>query len=221
MNMDDEQGAHRVDANVVSRGVARRLAASSGAGISADELDHRLGFDLGYRDGLARATAEAETAAIEARVNWEAQAQVQLDTALAELRTAQERLSVAADAMNVACLDERDWAVGLAVEVAYAAVARLLGERHAQNDLIAAHCARVVQDIPERPLRLRVSPDDVEAVSQHVNGVGVEADERLSRGECVLETPRGRVVAGLAERLSVLRDTLLAAVGASSGSPGA
>lgn len=221
MNMDDEQNAHRLDANVVSRGVARRLTASSSAGISADELDHRLGFDLGYRDGLARATAEAETAAIEARVNWEGQAQVQLDTALAELRTAQERLTAAADAMNVACLDERDWAVGLAVEIAYAAVARLLGERHAQNDLIAAHCARVVRDIPERPLRLRVSPDDVEAVSQHVHGVDVEADERLSRGDCVLETPRGRVVAGLAERLSVLRDTLLAAVGNGSGSPGA
>ena len=221
MNMDDEQSARRVEANVVSRGVARRLTASSGAGISADELDHRLGFDLGYRDGLARATAEAETAAIEARVNWEAQAQVQLDTALAELTTARERLTVAADALNVACLDERDWAVGLAVEIAYAAVARLLGERHAQNDLIGALCARVVQDIPERPLRLRVSPDDVEAVSAHVRGMSVDGDERLSRGACVLETPRGRVVAGLAERLSVLRDTLLAVVGAGSGSSGA
>lgn len=210
--MDEERAAHRLDAASVNRGTTRRLVASSEASASADELDHRLGFDLGYRDGLARATAEAETAAIEARVNWETNAQAQLDAALAEVETARERLTAAADAMHVACLDEREWAVGLSVEIAYAAVARLLGERHARGELVGAMCARVVHDIPERPLRLRVSPDDFEAIAPHVHGVSVEADARLSNGACELETPRGRVVAGLAERMNLLRDTLLAAM---------
>jgi hypothetical protein len=68
VNRDEERAPHRLDAASVNRGTTRRLAASPNVGGSADELDHRLGFDLGYRDGLARATAEAETAAIEARV---------------------------------------------------------------------------------------------------------------------------------------------------------
>lgn len=212
MNMNEERAAHRLDAASVNRGMTRRLAASSEAGASADELDHRLGFDLGYRDGLARATAEAETAAIEARVNWETHAQAQLDAALAERETARERLTAAADAMSVACLEEREWAVGLSVEIAYAALTRLLGERHARGELVGAMCARVVHDIPERPLRLRVSPDDLEAISPHVHGVSVEGDVRLSSGACEIETPRGRVVAGLAERMTLLRDTLLAAL---------
>jgi flagellar biosynthesis/type III secretory pathway protein FliH len=214
--MSDERPAHRLDAASVNRGTARRLVAPTEIHASADELDHRLGFDLGYRDGLARATAEAETAAIEARVNWETTAQAQLDAALADLEVARLRLTAAADAMNTARLDERDWAVGLAVEITYAAVVRLLGERHAQGELLGPMCARVVHDVPERPLCLRVAPEDLEAIAPHVNGVNIEVDARLSSGACELDTPRGRVVAGLGERMTLLRDTLVSAIGVAS-----
>jgi flagellar biosynthesis/type III secretory pathway protein FliH len=140
---------------------------------------------------------------------------------LAEQDAARGRLAAAAEAMSVACLEERDWAVGLSIEIAYAAVAQLLGERHAQRELVGAMCARVVRDMPERPLRLRVAAEDIESVSPHMQGVTVEVDTRLSSGACELETPRGRVVAGLAERMTLLRDTLLAAMDAAPVSTGA
>lgn len=218
MNAFDERPARRVGAASVSHGSARRLGVPMGEGApTVQELDHQLGFDLGYRDGLARATADAETRAIEARTAWEAEARLQQDEALAALDHARVACLAAASAMGEACEDERAWATGVAVEIAYAAVVRLIGQRHAMRDLMGPLCEAALREVVERPLHLRVAPSDVESVSPYVTGASIAADERLSPGACELDTPRGRVVAGIAERLTLLRDTLLAGLVESEG----
>lgn len=188
---------------------------------AAQELDHELGFDLGYRDGLARATAEVETAAIEARLAWEAQAQARQDEAMAALERARLACDAAAEAMAGACADEREWATGIAVEIAYAGIVRLLGQRHADSELLGAFCAAASREVAERPLRLRVAPCDFDSVVAHAGAATVEADDRLAPGSCELDTPRGRLVAGVAERLTLLRDALLDSLrGANEGMRG-
>lgn len=220
MSTSGDAPARRLGAGSVSHGGVRRLSVSSErAGPSEQELDHQLGFDLGYRDGLARASVEVESAAVEARLAWETEAQARQDDALRELASAQAGCVAAAEAMAVACTDEHAWAAGAAVEIAYVAVVRLLGQRHASRDLVASLCIAAAHDVAERPVRIRVAPADLESVVPHVAGATVEADDRLAPGSCELDTPRGRVVAGVNERLTLLRDAFVAGLAEHEGTP--
>lgn len=210
--MTGDGAGRRLGAAAVSRGMSRRLSATPEATPSPQELDHQLGFDLGYRDGLARATAEVETAAIEARVAWESAAQARMDEATAALESAQAACRAAAEAMADACADERAWATRVATELAYAAVIRFLGDRHASKELMGALCATALEDVHARPILIRIAPADYDSVAPHVGSATVEADDRLLPGACELDTPRGRVVAGVAERLTLLRDAWVASL---------
>lgn len=211
MTAFDEGRARRVGAASVSHGGGRRLLASPETAVpGAQDPDYQIGFDLGYRDGMAHATAEVETASIAARLAWESQAQSQHDQAMESLAAAQEACAAAAEAMAGACADEHAWATGAATEIAYTAVVRLLGQRHVTRELMASLCVAASREIPERPVRIRVAPTDFDGVVAHAGGVAVEADDRLAPGSCELDTPRGRMVAGVAERLTLLRDALVA-----------
>lgn len=203
----------RLAAGSVSQGSLRRIGGgASVAEPSADELDHRLGFDLGYRDGLSRATAEAETAAIEARVAWEAAAQARHEAVLAELVAARDACHAAATAFEDARDEDRSWAAALATEIAYAAVVRLLGARHADKRLMAEYGAQLVAIVGRDATTLRVAPDVLDDVRTCVTTIPVEADASLEPGGCMLEGSRGQWRAGLRERLDLLRDGLLVAL---------
>lgn len=218
MKAFDGGAARRVGAASVSRGGGRRLLASPEKAVpGAQELDHQIGFDLGYRDGMARATAEVEIASIAARFAWESQVQSQHDEAMESLAAAQEACVAAAEAMAGACVDEHGWAIGVATEIAYAAVVRLLGQRYATRELMASLCVAASREVDERPVRLRVAPADFDGVVAHANGIAVEADDRLAPGSCELDTPRGRMVAGVAERLTLLRDAFIAGLSDEQG----
>lgn len=203
----------RLAAASVSHGMARRIGASvPPVEVSADEMDHRLGFDLGYRDGLSRATAEAETAAIEARVAWEASARAEVDAVIEELDAARKACAAAAHALGSAHDDERAWATTIATEIAFAAVVRLLGARHAERALVGDYCAQLIASAGRDVATLRVTPEAVDEVAAHVTTVPVIADPTLEPYGCVIEGNRGQWRAGLRERLDLLRDGLLAAL---------
>lgn len=209
MNTADNM-PRRLTAGAISHGVTRRIGpVRTTAEPTADELDHRLGFDLGYRDGLATATAEAETAAIEARMAWEAAAQGQLDAALVELDTVRSACREAARALGEAHDGDRTWATMLATEVAYAAVVRLLGERAADRPLLGEYCAHLVATTGHDAAALYVAPAVLDEVRAHVTSVPVRPDAALECSGCRLEGERGQLRAGLRERLDGLRDALL------------
>jgi flagellar biosynthesis/type III secretory pathway protein FliH len=205
-----ESAARRLDGASISHGPGRRLGEHAAPSHPTDtELDHQLGFDLGYRDGMARATHEATASAEEARLAWQAEAQTTLDEAIAALGRERETLQTVADAWRARLDDDRAWAETLVVQATYAAVVRFFGERHTADDLIGPLCAETLRQLPDRALRLRVSPNDVDAVRSCVGDTLVEADERLIPCACEVDTPRGRTVAGIAERMDILRDGLL------------
>ena len=201
--------AKRLHAAEVRQGEARRLGEVSPVE-NEREIDYGLGFDMGYRDGLSRATKEAEARSEEARQQWIAEASERVEDELAALRAARDALASAASAWRTRTEEEDAWASAIVVEAVHAVVLSYLGRRGVDASVIAELCAQTLRDMPERELVVRVSARDVEAVSNEVGHLAeVRADERLAAGECEVESPRGRLVTGIAARMDILRDELL------------
>lgn len=95
------------------------------------------------------------------------------------------------------------------VEVAYAAVVRLLGASAADRELLQAHCLSVAREFGDPPATLRVSADDLELLDIAALPLPVEPDRRLESGQCVIETGRGQFDCGLDVRLDAIRQAFL------------
>ena len=102
----------------------------------------------------------------------------------------------------------------IAIEVAFAATARVLGKAAVDHSLVVALCREVVAEYQQRPAILRVSADDVEVVAGQLRDeeVRVVADSRLVSGQCRLETHKGLYDTSLEVRLGAIQQALIAAV---------
>lgn len=96
------------------------------------------------------------------------------------------------------------------VEVAYAALVRLLGESAADRELLQAHCLSVAREFGDPPASLRVNAHDLELLDIAALPFSVEADRRLESGQCLIETGRGQFDCGLDVRLDAIRQAFLA-----------
>jgi flagellar biosynthesis/type III secretory pathway protein FliH len=74
-----------------------------------------------------------------------------------------------------------------------------------------------LSDVTQRPAVLRLHPDDAELATTLAEGadVRIEADNRLARGQCRVQTRRGDYDTSLADRLDALRLALLDGLDAS------
>lgn len=95
------------------------------------------------------------------------------------------------------------------VEVAYAALVRLLGASAADRTLLQAHCLTVAREFGDPPATLRVSAHDLELLDIAVLPLPVEPDRRLKSGQCLIETGRGQFDCGLDVRLEAIRQAFL------------
>lgn len=124
------------------------------------------------------------------------------------------------DSMHGALAAGINGAEEVIVEIAFEAVAKILGEALAQRDGVQAAVREVVRGVREREhLVVRVSPRD----HQLLAGVGVlpkngdaprlelVADERVELGGCLIETGGGTLDGRLETQLQRLRDTLVSA----------
>jgi len=134
------------------------------------------------------------------------------DAAVARLQTSEERLRQFMAAMQGALDRHADVAETLAVEVAYASVIRLLGEKSADRSLMLDLCRAVVREYGHPPATLRISEADLNLLETHQLDIPVEVDRRLAPGQCVIDTARGQFETGLDIRLAALSKALLAAV---------
>jgi flagellar assembly protein FliH len=164
---------------------------------------YRDGFDDGLADGQQAGRAEVE--AIE----------TQLREALAAAELNKERWSAAlaalAEAFQTARVRERAAAEEVAVEVAFAALCRLLGEAHAEGQLVAGLCRTLLAESRlASPARLHLAPQDVPADSAHLPGLQVVPDPQLSPGMCLIRTDEGDLEGGIESRLSDMQETFLA-----------
>lgn len=168
-------------------------------------------LDAARRDGLARglANAEAEIAkrveAIAGKLRDEhARAQDALQVRIGELRTLSAAL---ADAVVVHRRDCQD----AAVEAAFSALVRVLGDKAADRSLMPALCAQVLQSRGAGPVTLRLAPSDCALVDAGED-VRVVPDPALAAGRCVVETSRGGSDTGLDVRLDAVKNAFLEAL---------
>ncbi|MCC4590146.1 hypothetical protein LL974_03230 [Xanthomonas campestris pv. cannae] len=106
----------------------------------------------------------------------------------------------------------------VAVEVSYAAVAKVLGQQYANRTLMQAICQQAVQTAKHRVAAVRLAPQDA---ALGLAGLSVIADSMLSAGQCVIETAAGHYEIGLDVRLEALKVALLAGFAAHVAERGA
>lgn len=166
-----------------------------------DEARDR-GFDEGMKDAAREIDRRVEKIAGQLRRD-QAEEAGRLQERADALRTLAQGM---ADAM---ARFERE-VEAVSVEVAYAALVRLLGSHADKRDLLQAHCLVVMHEFGEPPATLRVSERDLELLDLAALPFPVESDRRLAPGQCTVETSRGQFDCGLDVRLEAIAHAFLA-----------
>ena len=166
--------------------------------------------DDGYSAGMKLAEDE-----ISKRVSKAEQAIA--DTHAAEgqrLREANEQLARLLRAVPEAMAENDAQMEPIAVEAAFAATLRVLGEVATQRPLIVEVCRQALDEYRLRPVVLRVAADEAEALADLVEdgAVRIVADAHLMAGQCRLETHKGLYDTSLEVRLEALMQSFLRAL---------
>lgn len=162
----------------------------------------------GYRDGLRKAQGEIQERANEA----EKRARRALDDERSKLEGHREQMRNALEALNQAVEHMRGECETAVVEIAYAALVRMLGRAQEQRPLVVEVCREVLDEYRLRPVVVHLSDVDAEVVQQAglaAEGVRIAADPQLRRGQCRIESHRGQYETGLEARLEALKQAFL------------
>jgi len=166
-------------------------------------------FDQAREHGLSEGLKNAEQE-IQKRVEEiEARLAQAHQKAVAELRTQQELFQKLITNVKTSVEQHATEAEAVAVEVAFASVIRLLGDKAADHTLVAALCAAVANEYGHGAATLHVSEAD-RVMFESVNiGIAIEVDRRLQSGQCIIETTRGQFDCGVDVRLEALKKAFL------------
>lgn len=166
--------------------------------------------EAGHAQGMKAAQDQIRQAAEAARRECEAahaDALAALSGERGQLRLLLQSLPVGIDAMEEAVVQQ-------AAELAYEALLRLLGEMPAEERLLAL-CRQALRERHQRPLTIRLCEADAAAVAGllDIGSLQIEADARLSAGQCHVDTAVGVHDTGFDVRLEQLRQAFLRGVG--------
>lgn len=151
------------------------------------------GHDEGLRDGLQKGREDADAAA-----------RVQADA-----------LEALGAAITEACTQRRAAIEAGAIEIAYAAVLRLIGQSAGERTVVADIVRCVLEQLQDRTLlSVRVSPADHALLQQGAHGLNLGgallvADERVELGGCIIDTDAGSLDGRLETQLSELKTLLV------------
>jgi flagellar biosynthesis/type III secretory pathway protein FliH len=173
------------------------------------EIERVRVLEVASEEGRAQGLREAEqaiserVAAIEARLTEAYEARVKA------LEHEQERLTALVHAIPSA-LREMDREVAeTAVEVAYRAIARVVGQQWAEKELLAELCQATMREDRLSPGIVRVAPEDASRFTHPHTDLQLVSDADLKVGQCIIESSKGRLSTGLDVRLTAIRDALL------------
>lgn len=172
------------------------------------EAERAAAFEAASREGHALGLKRAKELFDAESSAWQARRQKELDEIERQLVAARCQL----DGLIRAILDQMELqasrAEELALEVAYAALTKLLGEQYQSGDVLHALVQDGIRHAGHAVSTVRVSTDD----AGQLRGLEIEvvADPRLSPGQCVLETGYGQHAGGLDIRLDALKRAFLA-----------
>jgi flagellar biosynthesis/type III secretory pathway protein FliH len=180
----------------------------------AQKAQLQAAFEDARKRGEAQGLREAEAMLAKRAQAVEATLREEHEVVVERLEDERARLVKMLGTLENALAAHAQASEELAVEVAYAAALRLLGERAGERSLMTDFCRTVVREYGHPPATLRVSDIDLSLIDAAALGVPVEADRRLAPGQCVIDTARGQFECGLDVRLSALTDALLATLAA-------
>jgi len=145
-------------------------------------------FDDGYRDGRTQGEKEAR----------------------AELAAELQNLQGLARSVREALAQGIEGVEDALVEIAFAAVCKVLGRAAATEEGVRAMVCEAMSEVRSREgVVLRVSPREHAALQAQLGAeLEVRADERVAAGGCLIETTGGTLDARLEVQLRRLADTL-------------
>lgn len=159
------------------------------------------GFDAGHTDG--------EQAARMALLEAEKEARTMTQTACETMRDWRLRVVSLAESFAQAEARLHLEMEALAVEVAFAATCRVVGELHAKHELVTAFCREAVKELQLTPTQLRVSPPDHQQLVEKNLQMPCISDPALGAGGCLIETELGEVETGVETRMQAVLRALL------------
>lgn len=159
----------------------------------------------GYAEGMKEAEREIQKRVeeIENRLTQSHQ------KTIADLEAKKQLLNKMAVSVKTAIKKHADEAEQVAVEVAFASVLRLLGEKSADRSMMLELCHAVANEYGHGAAVLRISDADSSIFESIKMGLEIEVDRRLKSGECVIETTRGQFACGIDVRLEALKKAFI------------
>jgi len=213
--MTEQTEPRLLDRTVLARGPARRLnPVRDGSSDAVDDarIDHELGFDRGYADGLRQSGLECEERLREAQTRWQEDAEALLKEALDDVAAKESALKASMQSLDAALNADRVWAEGLAMELAVHALATMIGDQPISKVVDGlVHRSLMAGDV--QPLRIRTGEGDVADLTPRLTQLQVVIDPSLKAGECVLEFSTGELDVGLPTRLRGIVEGLISALG--------
>jgi flagellar biosynthesis/type III secretory pathway protein FliH len=171
------------------------------------EVDRQ--FEAARREGEARGLADAD-AAVAKRVD-EIAARLRAEHELECERLDAKRAALAAliEGIEAALARQAREVEEVAVEAAFAAVVRILGDKAAERTLMRELCVQALQARGVGAATLRLSPGDLALVDLPDADLQLVADAALKPGQCVLGSSRGTSDTGLDVRLEAISRAFL------------
>lgn len=165
----------------------------------------------GRREGMLRAQAEAREE-FEANLRKTEEAlQRKHDDAMRKLESIKASLVGMIDSLGMESERLARMAEETAVEAAYGAVLKLLGDRAAERTLMRDLCLHALGSAEQAPTTLRVSTADFASlgIGEDWKAVNVVVDAGMKPGQCAFDTRLGHYETGLDVRLETLKNAFL------------
>lgn len=193
----------QVESDIVAREDAH-LAETKRAREQQEKI-YRQAHEQGLSDGLKDAEQEIKRRVqeIEARLSSAHQ------KALAELASQKQLFEKLLASMKSSIEQYASESETVAVEVAFASVLRLLGDKSADRSLMSELCRAIASEYGHATATLHVSEADSQLFESVKIGIDIEVDRRLKSGQCIMETSRGQFDCGLDVRLEALKKAFL------------
>jgi flagellar assembly protein FliH len=161
----------------------------------------------GFESGMAEAKERIESRAESAERQWKSKYAEEIE----RMSSASARLKALETPMTgaVEALERR--IESLVIEVAFAAVSRIVAAAAKDRRMVIDICREALAEYAIRPVLLMVSRSDLDAVRSVFtdSDIRVESDPRLSAGQCRLESAKGLYDASIEHRLEVLRQSFI------------
>ena len=160
-------------------------------------------------EGLSRGLAEAQKQ-IDSRVQAiEDELKRKHGDALKALEETRTALSALIDGLREQSERLLGQSEEVAVETAYRAVLKLLGDQAVDGALMRRICQQALASAEEAPTALRLSIEDRASLGDEWTDITLIGDVRFARGQCALETRMGHYETGLDVRLEALKNAFL------------